>query len=66
MNETVTVVLVDDHAVVRQGVRAFLDAQPDIVIVGEAASGEDAIRLTERLVPDVVLMDLVMPGMNGV
>ena len=65
-NETVTVVLVDDHAVVRQGVRAFLDAQPDVEIVGEAASGEEAVRLAERLVPDVVLMDLVMPGMNGV
>jgi NarL family two-component system response regulator LiaR len=66
MNETVTVLLVDDHAMVREGVRAFLEAQPDIEIVGEAGSGADAIQMAERLVPDVVLMDLMMPGMDGV
>ncbi len=62
----ITVLIVDDHAVVRQGVRAFLDAQPDIHVVAEAESGEEAVRLTEEWVPDVVLMDLVMPGMDGV
>lgn len=64
--ERITVVLVDDHAIVRQGVRAFLETQPDVVVLGEAESGEEAIRLCAELVPDVVLMDLVMPGMGGV
>lgn len=62
----ISVLIVDDHAVVRQGVRAFLDTQPDIRVVAEAASGEDAVRLAAEYAPDVVLMDLVMPGMNGV
>jgi len=66
MSDVLTVLLVDDHALVREGVRAFLEAQPGIEIAGEAASGEEAVRLAERLVPDVVLMDLVMPGMGGV
>ncbi len=64
--ERITVLIVDDHSVVRQGVRAFLEAQPDMRIVGEADSGEAAIRLAEEQVPDVVLMDLILPGMNGV
>ena len=62
MDEPITVLLVDDHQVVRQGVRSFLDTQPDLHVVGEAGSGEEAVRLTGELVPDVVLMDLVMPG----
>ncbi len=66
MAEHITVLIVDDHSVVRQGIRAFLEAQPDLNIVGEAASGEEAIRLAQEHIPDVVLMDLVMPGMNGV
>jgi len=66
MAERITVLIVDDHSVVRQGIRAFLDAQPDLNIVGEAASGEEAIQLVQEHIPDVVLMDLVMPGMNGV
>jgi NarL family two-component system response regulator LiaR len=66
MTEPVTVLIVDDHAVVRQGVRFYLDAQEDIAVVGEAESGEEAVRLTAELVPDVVLMDLVMSGMGGV
>ncbi|HHS97015.1 MAG TPA: response regulator transcription factor [Chloroflexi bacterium] len=66
MGEPITVLIVDDHRVVRQGVRAFLEAQEDIVVVGEAASGEEAVRLVAETVPDVVLMDLVMPGMDGV
>jgi NarL family two-component system response regulator LiaR len=61
-----TVLLVDDHALVREGVRAFLESQPGIEIAGEAASGEEAVRQAELLVPDVVLMDLVMPGMGGI
>jgi NarL family two-component system response regulator LiaR len=59
------VLLVDDHAVVRSGLSAFLLAYDDLELVGEAASGEEAVRLCDRLKPDVVLMDLVMPGMDG-
>jgi NarL family two-component system response regulator LiaR len=66
MTESISVLLVDDHSVVRQGVRAFLVTQPDITVVGEAASGEEAIKLTEQYVPDVILMDLIMPNMDGV
>lgn len=66
MSEAITVLLVDDHSVVRQGVRAFLVTQPDITVVGEAGSGEEAVKLTEQYVPDVILMDLIMPNMDGV
>lgn len=66
ITERVTVLIVDDHAVVRKGVRGYLEAQPDIAIASEAASGEEAVRLAADHVPDVVLMDLLMPGMNGV
>ena len=62
MNDAITIILVDDHEVVRQGVRAFLDTQSDLLVVGEAASGEEAVHLAEQLIPDVILMDLVMPG----
>jgi DNA-binding NarL/FixJ family response regulator len=61
-----TVIIVDDHTMVRQGIRAFLETQPDISIIGEAGSGEEAIQLVQELVPEVVLMDLVMPGMDGI
>jgi NarL family two-component system response regulator LiaR len=64
--EPITVLIVDDHAVVRKGVRGYLEAQPDITIVGEADSGEEAVRLAAEHTPDVILMDLVMPGMDGV
>ncbi len=66
MIEPITLMMVDDHAIVRQGVRAFLDTQPDLRVVGEASSGEEAVKLAGELAPDVVLMDLVMPGMDGV
>ena len=66
MTEPITVLVVDDHAVVRRGVRGYLETQADIAVVGEAASGEEAVRLAADLVPDVVLMDLVMPEMDGV
>jgi NarL family two-component system response regulator LiaR len=59
------VLLVDDHAVVRSGLSAFLLAFDDLELVGEANNGEDAVRLCSQLRPDVVLMDLVMPGMDG-
>ena len=66
MPEAITVLLVDDHQLVRQGVRAFLETQPDITVVGEADSGQAAVTLAEQYAPDVILMDLMMPGMDGV
>ncbi len=66
MSGPITVLLVDDHAIVRSGVRAYLETQPDLLVVGEASSGEEAVHLAETLVPDVILMDLLMPGMDGV
>ena len=62
----ISILIVDDHSVVRQGVRAFLEAQADLSVIGEAESGERAIQLAQQYLPDVVLMDLLMPGMNGV
>jgi two-component system, NarL family, response regulator LiaR len=64
--DPITVMLVDDHALVRQGVRAFLDTQADLRVVAEAESGVTAVRLAGELAPDVTLMDLIMPGMDGV
>jgi NarL family two-component system response regulator LiaR len=66
VSEPITVLLVDDHALVRQGVRAFLETQDDISVVAEAGSGEEAVRLAAEHAPDVALMDLIMPGMDGV
>jgi DNA-binding NarL/FixJ family response regulator len=59
-------VVVDDHPVVREGLRAMLDAEPDLEVVGEAGSGAEAVALAAALRPDVVLMDLRMPGTDGV
>jgi DNA-binding NarL/FixJ family response regulator len=61
----IRVVLADDHAVVRQGLRTFLDLQDDIEVVAEASDGEEAVAATLRLDPDVVLLDLVMPRLDG-
>lgn len=66
MSERISILIVDDHSVVRQGVRAFLEAQPGLAIAGEADSGEQAIQLAQELIPDVVLMDLALPGIDGV
>ena len=66
MSEPITILIVDDHTVVRQGVRTLLDMHPDLQVVGEAESAEEALPLVEQLVPDVVLLDLLLPGMNGV
>jgi DNA-binding NarL/FixJ family response regulator len=65
-SEPVRVYLVDDHEVVRRGLRAFLDLQPDITVVGEAGGGLEAMEDIPRLRPDVVLMDLVMPDGDGI
>lgn len=66
MDKPISVVIVDDHEVVRQGVRAYLEAQAEFEVLGEADSGKAAVALAEEHVPDVVLMDLIMPGMDGV
>src|SRR5918912_3881985 len=62
----IRVLLVDDHGVVREGLRAYLELEPDIQVVGEAKDGQEGVRRAEELHPDVVLMDLVMPRMDGV
>jgi NarL family two-component system response regulator LiaR len=64
--DAIRIVLADDHAVVREGLRAFLELQEGIEVVGEAADGEEAVEEAERLRPDVLLMDLVMPRLDGV
>lgn len=61
-----TLLLVDDHALMRMGLKALIDAQPDLKVVGEAEDGEAAVRAAAALRPDVVVMDLAMPGMDGV
>jgi DNA-binding NarL/FixJ family response regulator len=61
-----TVLLVDDHPVVREGLRGMIEAEPDLTVVGEAGSGAEAIALAESLCPDVILMDLRMPDVDGV
>jgi two-component system, NarL family, response regulator LiaR len=62
----IRVLLVDDHAVVRTGLKTFFDLQPDIEVVGEAADGSEGVAMARRLEPDVVLMDLLMPNMDGI
>ena len=61
----IRVLVADDHMVVREGLRAILDAVPDLIQVGEAVNGSEAVKLVEETKPDVVLMDLQMPGMGG-
>ncbi|GAB2954439.1 response regulator [Nonomuraea fastidiosa] len=63
---TVRVLIVDDHPIVRQGLRALLAAQPDFAVVGECGTGEEAVALAADAAPDVVLMDLRLPGLGGV
>jgi NarL family two-component system response regulator LiaR len=62
---TIRVMLVDDHAMVRKGLTAFLKTKPDLMLVGEASNGQEALEMCEQLQPDVILMDLVMPRMDG-
>jgi two-component system, NarL family, response regulator LiaR len=66
MADSIRVLLVDDHAVVREGLRNFLALQDGLEIVGEAGDGNEAIEQAQRLEPDVILMDLVMPGLDGI
>lgn len=66
MGEQISVMIVDDHEVVRKGIRAYLDSTSEFKVVGEASSGREAVARVADLVPDVVLMDLIMPDMGGV
>jgi two-component system, NarL family, response regulator LiaR len=63
---TIRVLIADDHSVVRQGLRMFLGLDPELEVVGEAANGDEAVLMARQLRPAVVLMDLVMPGMDGI
>jgi DNA-binding NarL/FixJ family response regulator len=65
-NALIRIVIADDSHLVRQGIRALLEKEKDIQVVGEAADGREAIELVERLLPDVVVMDISMPGLNGI
>src|SRR5206468_7425751 len=63
--QQITVILADDHTVVRQGLRALLEAEEDMSVVGEAENGRQALQMAKRLQPDVVVMDIAMPALNG-
>jgi NarL family two-component system response regulator LiaR len=65
-SEKIKVLIVDDHQVVRQGLRTFLELQEDVLVVGEAGDGQTAIEMVRQLDPDIVLMDLVMPHLDGI
>lgn len=64
--KTIRVLVVDDHAIIRKGIRAVLELEPDIDLVGEAENGAQAVKLEKELNPDVILMDLMMPEMDGI
>jgi len=66
MNPTIRVLIADDHPLFREGMRGRLDRVADIAVVGEAASGDEAVELAKELEPEVVLMDIKMPGLNGI
>ncbi|MBI3151927.1 MAG: response regulator transcription factor [Chloroflexi bacterium] len=61
-----TILIADDHEVVRNGIRSYLETIPDFQVVGESASGEETLSMVAELIPDIVLLDLIMPGMDGI
>ncbi|HMU92245.1 MAG TPA: response regulator transcription factor [Anaerolineales bacterium] len=61
-----SILIADDHEVVRNGIRSYLETLPDFQVVGEASSGEEALLMVAELIPDIVLLDLIMPGMDGI
>jgi DNA-binding NarL/FixJ family response regulator len=65
MTGRVSVILAEDHAIVRHGLRLLLESEPDITVVGETSDGLEVAALVERLGPDVLVLDIVMPGLNG-
>src|SRR5574342_89506 len=66
MEEIIRILIVDDHAIVREGLRGLITVEPDLELVGEASSGEEGVKKALALRPDVILMDLLMPEMDGV
>ncbi len=62
----ITIVLVDDHKIVRQGIKGLLEDEPDFKVIGEAANGTEGIELVENLKPDILISDLMMEGLNGI
>ena len=64
--EKIKVLLADDHIVVREGIRELIQDEDDMVVVGEAGNGEEAVEMVSQLTPDVVLMDIAMPKLNGI
>ena len=64
--DRVTVLLADDHTIVRQGLRALLEAEPDLKVVGEVSDGREAVAAARTLRPDMVVMDIAMPALNGI
>lgn len=66
MGNSISILIVDDHEVVRNGIRSYLETLPEFLVIGEAGSGEEAIQLVAEHIPDVVLMDIIMPGMDGI
>ena len=64
--QRIRLLIVDDHTLLRQALRALLEAQPNLEVIGEAINGRDAVEIAEQMMPDVVLMDMVMPGLNGI
>lgn len=65
-NQSIKILLADDHTIVRQGLKLILSAHPDLQVIGEAANGKEAVELASKLKPDVILMDVAMPDLNGI